>query len=90
MTQHHIALFNFTLGNAESIGPAALRELWMRASGIANVSVGRKAPYGGQRDRPVYTLYAPQSLGNLRDVELRLRGMLEAAHLHASLSVLHV
>lgn len=89
MSEHHIALFTFTLGSAESIGPDALRQMWARACGSPNVSVDRKTPYGGPRDRPVYTLYAPQSLANLRDVELRMRGLLEAAHLHASLTVLH-
>ncbi len=47
MSKHQIALFTFTLGKGESIGPVPLREL-------------------------------------------RLRSLLEAAHLRASLSVLHV
>lgn len=89
MSQHQIALFTFTLGNAESIGPAALRALWARAAGIGDVSVGRKALHGSYRDRPAYMLYAPQSLGNLREVELRLRRLLEEAHLSASLTALH-
>jgi len=89
MSQHQIALFTFTLGNTESIGPAALRALWTRAAGISDVSVSRKAPDGSHRDRPTYMLYAPQSLGNLRDVELRMRRLLEDAHLHASLMPLH-
>ena len=89
MSQHQIAMFTFTLGNTESIGPAALRTLWTRATGIANVSVSRKSPHGSYRDRPTYMLYAPQSLGNLRDVELRLRKLLEDAHLNASLTALH-
>ena len=88
MSQHQIALFTFTLGSAESIGPQALRRLWSIASGTANVSVGRKETHWDKGNRPVYTLYAPQSLGNLRDVELRLRRALEDAHLHASLTVL--
>ena len=66
MSQHQIALFTFTLGNTESISPVALRDLWVRAAGIGNVSVGRKSPHGSYRDRPTYMLYAPQSLGNLR------------------------
>jgi hypothetical protein len=89
MSKHHIPLFTFTLSNTESIGPEPLRELWARASGTSNVSVGRRAPFGAHRDRPVYTLYAPQSLANLHDVELRLRGLLEAAHLHAAVTPLH-
>ncbi|HZV38926.1 MAG TPA: hypothetical protein VFF96_09310 [Pseudoxanthomonas sp.] len=89
MSRPQIALFTFTLGNAESIGPAALRELWVRASGTANVDVARRDPHVGRRDRPVYTLYASQGLANLRDVEVRLRQLLEAAHLNASLTSLH-
>ena len=89
MAQHQIALFTFTLGNTESIGPAALRDMWIRACGTSNVSVGRRAPAETFRDRPVYTLYAPQSLGNLREVELRLRKLFEEAHLHASVTALH-
>ncbi len=89
MSKHQIALFTFTLGKGESIGPVPLRELWMRASGTNQASVGRKL-LDGNADRPVYTLYGPQSIGDLRGVELRLRSLLEAAHLRASLSVLHV
>ena len=89
MSQHQIALFTIALGNTESISPVALRDLWVRAAGIGNVSVGRKSPHGNYRDRPTYMLYAPQSLGNLRDVELRLRKLLEDAHLNASLTPLH-
>ena len=89
MSQHQIAMFTFTLGTTESIGPTALRALWKRATGTGNVSVGRRSPLGGFRDRPTYTLYAPQSLGNLREVELRLRKLFEEAHLHASVTALH-
>ncbi len=90
MSQHQIAMFTFTLGNTESIGPTALRALWTRATGSSNVSVGRRSSQGGFRDRPTYTLYAPQSLGNLREVELRLRKLFEEAHLNAALTSLHV
>lgn len=89
MPRHQIALFTFTLGNSESIGPAALRELWARASGSSNVSVARRTPAESFRDPPVYTLYAPQELTDIRDVELRRRRLLESAHLHASLTALH-
>jgi hypothetical protein len=89
MSQHQIALFIFTLGKAESIGPAALRALWARASGSAHVSVGRSTPMAGFRDRPAYTLYASQGLDNLREVELRLRQLLEEAKLNATLTTLN-
>lgn len=87
MSSHHIALFTFTLSGTASIGPQALRALWAKACGIGNVSVGRKDAYGSQR--AIYTLYAPQSLGGLQDVEMRLRRALEDAHLHASVTALH-
>lgn len=88
MSKHQIALFNFTLRGGGSIGPAALCEIWKRASGTNNVSVGRKVLHGDE-GRPVYTLYAPQNLADLHGVEMRLRRLLEAEHLNASLSALH-
>ncbi|QNN46574.1 hypothetical protein H9L17_15670 [Thermomonas brevis] len=90
MSSHQVAMFTFTLGKDESIGPHALRSLWVQASGTRNIGVSRKEPFDGQRNRPIYTLYAPHELGDLHAVELRLRHMLEAAHLHASLTSLHV
>lgn len=90
MSSHQIAMFTFTLGRDESIGPHALRRLWSQASGTGDIGVSRKEPAEGQRNRPIYTLYAPQQLGDLRVVEARLRHMLETAHLHASLTALHV
>ncbi|KAF1685886.1 hypothetical protein B1992_10455 [Pseudoxanthomonas broegbernensis] len=65
-----------------------MREIWKRASGTDDVSVGRKVLHGNE-GKPVYTLYASQGLADLRAVEMRLRGLLEAAHLNASLNVLH-
>ncbi|TLX22239.1 MULTISPECIES: hypothetical protein [Thermomonas] len=89
MSSHQIAMFTFTLGKDESIGPHALRRLWAQASGTGNIGVSRKEPAEGQRNRPIYTLYAPQQLDDLRMVEARLRHMLETAHLHASLTPMH-
>lgn len=89
MSRHQIALFTFTLGGSESIGPAALRDMWMRATGSSNVSVSRRTPGETFRDRPVYVLYAPQDLADLHGVESRLRRLLESAHLRASLTAVH-
>lgn len=89
MSSHQVAMFTFTLGRDESIGPLALRRLWARASGTGDIGVSRKESADGQRNRPIYTLYAPQKLEDLRMVESRLRHMLETAHLHASLTALH-
>lgn len=88
MPQRHVAFFAFTLRRTESVGPSVLHNLWVDASGNCNVSVGRRAPEGAWRSRPVYTLYGPRSLGNLHQVELRLRQALDVMHLHAALTVL--
>lgn len=88
--KHQMALFTFTLGNNESIGPDALKALWAEACGTSNVSVSRQPPSNPNRDRPTYTLYAPQTLDNLREVELRLRKKLESSHLTASVVPLHL
>lgn len=89
MHQHHIPLFTFTLSGRGSIGPEALQELWVRACGTSNVSVGRKVPYRAQDERPVYTLYAQQGLADLDVVERRLRDLFESAKLRASLTAVH-
>lgn len=86
--KHQIAMFKFTLGNGQSIGPAALQGLWERCCGTTNVSVGRHAEsFGGCR--VTYSLYAPQQLPDLAQVEKRLRQMLDARKLSASLIALH-
>ncbi|TAA25819.1 hypothetical protein [Pseudoxanthomonas winnipegensis] len=82
MAQPHVAMFSFTLGANNSIGPAELRELWARASGVSAVHVGRRLqPYGDER--PTYTLYGPQSLTGVHEVGRRLCALLEARHLNA-------
>lgn len=86
--KHQIAMFKFTLGNAQSIGPAALQDMWERCCGTTNVSVGRQSESFG-RGRATYSLYAPQQLPNLKQVEMRLRQMLEDKKLSASLIPLH-
>ncbi len=88
MAKQQIALFSFTLAGSGSIGPAALCEIWKRASGTNDVDVARNIAHGSQ-GKPVYTLYAPQNLADLPGVESRLRRLLEAAHLNVSLSSLH-
>ncbi len=88
--KHQIAMFKFTLGNGQSIGPSALQALWVRASRSPQVSVGRQAPGFGGNDRPTYALYASQHLEDLPQVEMRLRRMLEESHLSASLVSMHV
>ena len=85
MSKQQIPTFTFTLGSRESIGPSALDEMWKRASCSNNVSVGREwRPR--KEGKPVYILYAPQNLADLRGVEVRLRKLLEAAHLNVLLN----
>jgi hypothetical protein len=86
--KHQIAMFKFTLGNGQSIGPAALQQLWERCCGSTNVSVGRHAEtFGGHR--VTYSLYASQHLPDLEKVEKRLRHMLDDSKFAASLIPLH-
>ena len=86
--KHQIAMFKFTLGNGQSIGPAALQQMWERCCGTSNVSVGRHVDsFGAQR--VTYSLYAPQQLPDLDKVEQRLRHMLDDGKFSASLVPLH-
>ena len=82
--KHQIPLFKFTLGHGQSIGPAALQAMWVRACQSANVSVGRH-PGALAQDKPTYALYAAQNLPDLPGVEARLRRLLEAQNLRVSL-----
>lgn len=86
--KHQIAIFRFTLGNGQSIGPAELHAMWARACQSPNVSVGR-SPGGHGSDKPTYSLYASQQLENLPNVEHRLRQLLDQCQLRASLIALH-
>lgn len=80
-----IAIFRFTLGPKQSIGPTQLQALWARACQTPHVSVGRSHADG----RPLYSLYATQQLPNLALVEKRLRQLLDDSKLNASLIALH-
>jgi hypothetical protein len=84
--KHQIAIFRFTLGQHQSIGPAQLHALWARACQTPHVSVGRT---NGVAGRPTYSLYASQRLENLALVEQRLCQLLDACKLRASLIPLH-
>lgn len=82
--KHQIAIFRFTLGPSQSIGPAQLHALWAHACQTPDVSVGRTPGA-----RPTYSLYASQRLQNLPLVEKRLRQLLDDSKLNASLTALH-
>lgn len=86
--KHQIAIFRFTLGNGQSIGPTELRILWARACQTPHVSVGRTQSVRGD-DKPTYSLYAPQQLENLPQVEERLRRLMDECKLRLSLIPLH-
>jgi hypothetical protein len=86
--KNQIAMFKFTLGNGQSISPSALQALWVRASQSPHVSVGRELGGFGE-NRPMYSLYAPQQLANLQQVEARLRRLLEESKLLAVVIPLH-
>jgi hypothetical protein len=88
--KHQIAMFKFTLGNGQSIGPTALQTLWVRACQSPHVSVGRQPAGTRGDDRPSYSLYASQHLENLPQVEMRLRRLLEESNLAASVVALHL
>jgi hypothetical protein len=83
-----IAMFRFTLGTNQSIGPKDLQSIWVRASQLVDVSVGCVAGKGPE-DKATYSLYATQSLDGLADVEARLRRLLDERNLRAALFCVH-
>lgn len=78
-----IAIFKFTIGNGQSIGPESLQKVWEKACRTTDVAVGRAA---GMRngDKPTYSLYGRQNLGNLAEIESRLHVLFDEMHLNAS------
>lgn len=86
--EHHVEWFQFTLPIDQTIGPEALRALWMRACGSTNVSVQRSSrTVLGQRT-PVYSLRASPRLAGLPLVESRLRHLMSEARLNSKISVI--
>ena len=82
--KHQVAIFRFTLGSGQSIGPADLTALWMDACQAGNVSVGRTQDPRGA-DKSVYSLYAPHDIASQPQVEQRLRSLLDQRRLRAAL-----
>jgi len=80
---HQAAAVRFTLGTGQSIGPAKLRELWARACETSDVAVERNGE-GYNRERPVYTLFAPSTVGEIGKIEMRFRELLNDLGLRAS------
>nr|WP_157490384.1 hypothetical protein [Lysobacter enzymogenes] len=84
--EHHVEWFQFTLPVDQTIGPEALRALWMRACGSTNVSVQRNSRTILGRRTPVYSLRASARLGGLAVIEARLRGLMQEARLNSKLT----
>ena len=80
---HHVATLRFTLGNGQSIGPQKLQELWILASQSPDVAIERNAR-GFNQDRPVYTLFAPSTVGEITKIEQLLRDLLGNIGLRAT------
>jgi len=83
-----IAMFRFTLGTGQSIGPRDLQSLWVRACRLPDASVGC-VPEPRFEDKATYSLYAPQGLEGLAEVEKRLRGLFNERNLRVSLTCMH-
>ncbi|MDI9238568.1 hypothetical protein QLQ15_06525 [Lysobacter sp. LF1] len=79
-----ITIFKFTISNRQSIGPESLQKVWEKACRTTDVSVGR-SPGLRSDDKPTYTLYGRQNLGNLAEIEKRLRTLLDEMHIAVSL-----
>jgi hypothetical protein len=87
---HYIPLFRFRLGTGQSIGPTALRRLWSTACGSDDVNVTREtrdAGYGEQSH--TYSLCGPSNTANLANIEARLRRLLAATALTATITLTH-
>lgn len=74
---HHITLFRFRLGKGQSIGPSALRKLWVEACGSEDVSVSRvTSNFGTGSEEHTYSLCGSPIIGNLAMVEARMQTLL--------------
>ncbi len=82
----HVEWFQFTLPSDQTIGPDALRLLWMKAVGSTDVSVQRNSRQLLGRRTPVYSLRASARLADLPAIELRLRSLMSDARLHSKLT----
>jgi len=79
-----VAVFRFTLGKGQSIGPRELQSLWVAAAQLPDVSVGRVS---GEKsdDRATYSLFAPHGLERVEEIETRLRRLFDDLSLRVSL-----
>ena len=90
MSTHHVTLIQFRLRNGQSIGPAALRQMWAVACQTADVAVARKAEkdrFGTQSH--IYSLCASPRTSDLAAVEGRMQRLLQEAALEATITLTH-
>jgi hypothetical protein len=74
---NHVVMFRFRLSDRQTIGPAALRELWSAACCSNDVKVSRVASGASYGDRGyAYSLWAAPNTPDLRIVETRLQRLL--------------
>ena len=74
---NHVVVFRFRLSDKQTIGPAALRELWSAACRSDDVKVSRVPSGAGYGDRGyAYSLWAAPNTSDLRIVETRLQQLL--------------
>ncbi|WP_206413324.1 hypothetical protein [Lysobacter enzymogenes] len=85
--EHHVEWFQFTLPTDQTIGPEALRLIWMNACGSTNISVQRNSRTILGRRTPVYSLRASSRLSGLALIEARLRGLMQEARLNSKLTL---
>ena len=88
---HHVPLFRFWLRNGQSIGPSALRRLWVSACGTDDVTVtreAREAAFGPETH--TYSLCGSPKTANLPNIEGRLRRMLADMALSATIIHTHL
>jgi hypothetical protein len=73
----HVAFFNLRLGAGRTIAYTDLCDIWGRASRCSEIGLRKTAIGRNEHDKAcVYTLCAPRELGELAQVEARLRELL--------------
>jgi hypothetical protein len=86
---HHVNWLILRVGHQQSIGPDALRALWASACQSLDVSVARQKRFLDGIQTTTYSLSAPPTLRDPREVELRMRRLLDDAHYLFTLSNVH-
>lgn len=82
---NHIQWFQLNVTNGQSIGPAALREIWSRAAESNEISVSRRSRERNVGNTDIYAFLASPRLKNVSQVEIRLRQLLGESRLIGTL-----